>query len=69
MSKLDAKQVWRKNYEMSEFSYVRGQVKCTKQHAHVLLEKVVETSAIKQPRPQNNFKNIEERCAGDEVDI
>ena len=40
MSKLDAKQVSRKNYEMFEFNYVRGQMKCTKQHAHVLLGKV-----------------------------
>ena len=38
--KLDAKQVWRKNYEMFEFNYVRGQVRCTKQHVHALQEKV-----------------------------
>ena len=40
MSKLDAKQVWRKNYEMFEFNYVRGQVRCTKQHVHALQGKV-----------------------------
>ena len=31
--------------------------------------KVAEAFAIKQPRPQRNFKNIAKRCAGDEVDI
>ena len=32
MSKLDAKEVGRKNYEMFEFNYVKGQMKCAKQH-------------------------------------
>ena len=40
MSKLDAKQVWRNNYEMFEFNYVREQMRCTKKHAHVLQGKV-----------------------------
>ena len=40
MSKLYAKQVWRKNYEMFEFNYVRGQVRCTKQHVRSLQGKV-----------------------------
>ena len=40
MSNLDAKQVWRKNYEMFEFNYVRGQVRRTKQHVHVPQRKV-----------------------------
>ena len=38
--KLDAKQVRKKNYEIFEFNYVRGQVRCTKQHANVLQGKV-----------------------------
>ena len=31
--------------------------------------KVVEASAVKQPRPQNNFKTIAKRYAGHEDDI
>ena len=40
VSKIDAKQVWKRNYEMFEFNYVRGQVRCTKQDTHVLQGKV-----------------------------
>ena len=31
--------------------------------------KVVEASAVKQPRPQSNFKTVVKRCAGYEDDI
>ena len=34
------KKVWRKNYEMSKFNYVRGYVRCTKQHARFLQGRV-----------------------------
>ena len=40
MSKLDAKQVRRKNYKIFEFNYVRAQVRCTKQHVHATQGKV-----------------------------
>ena len=40
MPKLDAKQVEGKSYEMFEFDYVRGQVRCTKQHVHAQKVKV-----------------------------
>ena len=31
--------------------------------------KVVEALAVKQPRPQSNFKTVAKRCAGHEDDI